>query len=108
MLEQGKTEKTIIEQCIRNKMPLPKKIENAPALDIGLELFYIGFMDLTTCRSVGFGEGPIPWTAKLAYANELELEGDQRDDLFYYIGELDTTYMEHRAAVAEAKAKEGK
>lgn len=97
----------IIEQCIRQRMPLPEKIRNAPSLELGLDLFYVAFMDLTSCRAVGFGEGPIPWTATRIMADEeLGLAGEQREDLFYYIGRMDTVYLEHRAKKQESKAKE--
>lgn len=97
-MEQGPTEKFIIEQCIRQNMPLPDAIANAPVLEIGLDLFFTAFMDLNSCRNIGVGEGPIPWTAKQMYAKEeLNLEGEQRDDFFYYINRLDTAYLDHKA-----------
>jgi hypothetical protein len=96
-LEQGPTEKTIVEQCIRNRMPLPQSIANAPELYEGLELFYVAFMELTTCRALGMAEGPIPWTAVQSYCNELGLVGEQREDMFFHIREMDTCYLEFRA-----------
>jgi hypothetical protein len=107
-LEQGPNEKTIIEQCIRNRMPLPAAIANAPELELGLDLFYLAFMDLTTCRSMGFGEGPVPWSAVRDYCNELELEGDQREDMFAHIRLMDTAYLSYRAAKTKAAKREEK
>lgn len=90
-------------------MPLPQAIANAPELELGLDLFYLAFMDLTTCRSMGFGEGPIPWSAVRDYCDELGLEGEQRDDMFIHIRLMDTAYLNHRASKVkkEAPKKDG-
>lgn len=107
-MEQGPTEKFIIEQCIRNRMPLPEKIKNAPMLELGLELYYVAFLDLNTCRHIGFGEGPIPWAVTRQMADEeLGLEDEQREDLFYYVAKMDTAYLEYRAKETEKKANKG-
>lgn len=104
VLEQGPNEKAIVDQCVRNRVPLPQAIANAPELELGLDLFYIAFMDLTTCRAMGMVEGPIPWTAVQSYCDELLLEGDQRDDMFYHIREMDGAYLKHKSGkVAKAE-----
>lgn len=96
-LEQGRDEKDIIKQCVARKLPLPNKIANAPQLLQGLELFYIAFMDLNSCRSMGFGEGPIPWTAIRQMADEeLGLVEEQRSDLFFHIAKMDSAYLKFR------------
>lgn len=82
---------------MRTRAPLPDAIANAPELLEGLQLYYSAFMDLTTCRSMGFGEGPISWLSVSEYCQAHEITGDQRDELFYHIREMDTTYLEHRA-----------
>lgn len=97
MLEQGPTEQSIIAQCVRQRRPLPNAIANAPELQLGLELFFGAFMDLTSERHVGFGEGPIPWRAVREWCNEHEVLGLQRDDVQYHVNKLDTVYLEHRA-----------
>lgn len=89
-------------------MPLPKAIADAPELELGLDLFYLAFMDLTTCRSMGFGEGPIPWSAVRDYCDEMELEGDQREDMFNHIRMMDTTYLNHRASKKQPAASKEK
>jgi hypothetical protein len=96
-MEQGPTEKSIIEQCIRTRSPLPNAIANAPQLLPGLELYYNAFMDLTSCRQMGFGEGPISWLSVAEYCAVHSIEGDQREELFYHIREMDTAYLELRA-----------
>lgn len=62
---------------------------------LGLELFWEAFWELTTCRSVGFSMGPIPWLAMREYAVTFEMGGDQQDDLFYLVREMDNAYINH-------------
>jgi len=82
------------------RMPLPKTIENAPVLLPGLDLFYVAFMDLTTCRSVGFGEGPIPWDKTSEWCDRNDLDDEQREDMHFHITRLDTVYLKHRGKQA--------
>ena len=96
-LEQGPTERKIIEQSVRQRLPLPDRILNAPELGLGLELFYNAFNDLTPCRAIGFGEGPIPWLAIDDYCRRQGITGVQREDLLYHVQQLDTVYLEYRA-----------
>lgn len=88
-------ERSIIQQCLRERLPFPKKIKDAPTLDFGLELYLSSFFELNSCRQIGFGEGPIPWTAIFDYCERLGIIGDQRDDMFYHIRSLDNAYLEH-------------
>lgn len=78
-------------------MPLPERIANAPELQVGLDLFYVAFLELGTCRSIGMAEGPIPWDAIQTYCGAYDIVGEQREDLFYHVRELDHVYMEWRA-----------
>lgn len=41
---------------------------DAPELDAGLEFYLHAYVDLSTCRPVGFGPTPLPWTAIRDYA----------------------------------------
>ena len=63
-----------------------------------MEIYYIAFLDLSTCRALGHGsEGPIPWNAALQWAVEHELSKEQKEDLFYHIAVMDNVYLTHRA-----------
>jgi hypothetical protein len=56
--------------------------------------FYIeAFSNLSTCRNIGMGIGPIPYTSILDYAILLELDSEGTDDLLYFIREMDNTYL---------------
>lgn len=80
-------------------MPLPDSIANAPFLLLGLELYLIAFMELTSERNHSQGiEGPIGWLKIKAYCNCLELCEEQETDLFYFIQNMDAKYLEYKAS----------
>lgn len=108
-MEQGPTEKTIVEQCVRQRLPLPDKIANAPELAFGLDVFYIAFMDLTSCRGSGYGtEGPISWLVINQYADAKEFEDEQREDLFYFVQQLDMVYLNYKTKKLKESTGSGK
>lgn len=62
---------------------------------LGSELYYLAFMDLTSCRSTGQTiPGTIPWSSIHLYCEANEIVGDQRDDLFYHVQNLDKSYLD--------------
>lgn len=77
-----------------NNFPIPEVIKNAPDLMVGLELFYNAFVELNSSRQFGFSEGPIPWKAIHDYCDANEIQGEQRSDLFYFVNEMDSEYLE--------------
>jgi hypothetical protein len=83
---------------MRERSPLPQFLINCPELQQGLELYFQAFMELSTCRGVGFGEGPIPWTAMMQWAVHNSLSDDQTDTLVYIMHEMDGAYLRHMAA----------
>ena len=80
---------------MRRRLPLPDRIENAPRLLPGLDLYYDAFQYLSTCRQVGFSFGPIPCDAIDAYADRREFSDNQREDLFFVIREMDNAFILH-------------
>lgn len=88
---------------MRERLPLPDRIQNAPELFIGSELFYGAFMDLSTCRPAGWGVCPIPFSAIIDYAAAMDIEGDQRDDLVLFVRSLDAAYVKHYNQKEKAK-----
>lgn len=84
-------------------MPVPEKILNAPELHPGLDLYLVSYLDLTTCRSIGFGEGPIPWTAIQTYCEVQGFEGELREDVFYHVQHLDAEYLKWRSKQVDKK-----
>ncbi len=90
-----------MEQCVRENLPLPKAIQEAPSLFTGLELYYAAFLDLQNCRT-GMGDGPISYTATREYGVVNEFSDEQIEDLHYFIPKLDEEYMRY------SKEKNGK
>ena len=99
----GSVEKGILDQCYRYRMPVPEKIQNAPELFTGLELYYSGFLDLTTCRAIGMAEGPIAWSDMAGYCKFNGIVGEQEEDFFYFVSRMDSTYLKHCAKKAASK-----
>jgi len=95
-LEQGEVEQKIMVQCVREGLPFPDRIQNAPTLLMGLELFFLGFMDLSSSRQIGMGMGPIPWQAINQYCTSIELNEEQTEAMHHHIRELDTCYLKHK------------
>ena len=87
---------------------VPAAIRDAPELWLGLGLYYSAFWDLSSCRQVGFGEGPISWLAIDAYATARGLDSDQRDDLHFFMPAMDRAYLKHLADKREREGKRGK
>lgn len=93
-----------MQAAARDRTPLPARIANKPDVWLGLEMYYQAFMDLTSCRGTGYGtEGPISWLTIAEYADRQSFEGDQREDLFYFVQKLDAVYLEFKAKKLEAK-----
>lgn len=60
-------------------------------------MYYLAFLDLTSCRGSGYGtEGPISWLAIAEYAEHKAIEGEQLEDLFYFVTNMDATYLEFK------------
>lgn len=88
---------------MRFGMPLPDRIQNAPELNLGSELFYTGFLELTSCRQIGMGLGPIPLLSILEYCLINGIDGEQREDFIWFIQRLDSKYLEWSKARAKSK-----
>ena len=63
-------------------------------LEMGLDLYFIAWLELNSCRSVGLGLGPIPWIAVYTYSKEFEFNPDQCESLHHHIRAMDKVYFE--------------
>lgn len=76
-------------------MPIPNRIQNAPELRLGLQLFFNAFAELDTERE-GSGENSrIPLSAVRDWAVYNELGEDQRDDLLHHVRAMDAAYRQY-------------
>lgn len=103
-LRHHEHEKTIIRAALATGRPIPKKIAEAPDLDLGLELYYSAFFELMTQRT-GMGDGPISWLAVSEYATVHEFDSEQREALHYYITRMDDAYLAWAREHAKTKTK---
>lgn len=65
-------------------------------------MYYEAFTELSTCRSQGFGVGPIPWTAIDRYGERHGFLGEGFEYLVRMVRALDDTFL----AYSQKKAKE--
>lgn len=61
-------------------------------------MFYNGFLNLTSCRQIGMGLGPISYLSVMEYCIIHGIEGEQREDFAWFIQHLDAKYLEWSAA----------
>ncbi len=87
-------EQKILRDCYRFGMPIPEKIQNAPELLPGLELYHQAFLDLNSCRALSEVMGPIPILAMLEYCWIHEIDGEQREDFLWLLQRLDLKFMQ--------------
>lgn len=84
-------------------MPVPDAIRNAPELHLDEQLYFTGYLDLNSCRPIGMGEGPIPWSAMMEYCMVHGIAGELLDDFMYIIRHLDNEIQAYKAAKREAE-----
>lgn len=92
-MELGPIEAEAIRQAARYGRPLPDKLNSAPRLGLGLELFLAAFYDMSLWRNTPMGEQPISLRTILDYAALHEITGEQLHDLVYHVKELDKTAL---------------
>lgn len=76
-------------------LPLPKAAQDMPDLALGLELYWDAFLDLSTCRG-GMGDGPIPWTVARQYAEQLDMDEDEFEEMWFILSRMDETWLKHQ------------
>jgi hypothetical protein len=72
---------------------------------MGLELFYGAFLDLSYDRGSGWNIGPIPRWAIKDYADDYEIVGEQREDLFFFVRAMDNAYRKYLEDKTEKNRK---
>lgn len=91
-------EEAIRKECLQFGTPLPPKLRNPPELMEGLHYYMDAFNELSTCRQVGFGEGPIPWTALAEWGKLHCNDPEELEILEHHVRALDRAYLKWRAA----------
>ena len=78
-------------------------MQNEPLLLPGDEFYLTAFYELSTCRSIGWALGPIPWRDIIFYAHYAELEADLLPVFVLALRAMDAAYLEY----AKRKTPEG-
>lgn len=66
-------------------------------------MYMSAFHRLSTCRQIGMGVGPIPWTAIVQYGSMQELSQDQSEALHYHMARMDDAYLGYLAEKRDTK-----
>lgn len=102
-LEQSKSEKIVVQQARLNNLPVPEKMKNKPILRPDLRFYWMAFLDLSSERTMGMSEGPIPWSRAVAYATWYGLSDEEIEDFWVLIGRMDEAYLRKRAEEQQSK-----
>lgn len=95
-MEQGATEKAIIERSVKYNLPLPDAIKNAPELNFGLKFYYNAFLTLNKCRTILMGTvSPLTYFMYVDFCEKNDIIGEQRDDFIDILTLVDEAYLEH-------------
>lgn len=83
----------ITKTCIYSGEKLPDFIRDEPELMPGLEFYLKAFWDLSTCRQMGMGLGPIPWLSIHEYGKLTCNTEESYEDFQFHIRQLDSAYL---------------
>lgn len=104
-MEMGDIEENVAMQALKMGAPIPDRIQNAPELFPGLELYLSAFFDLDSERSHSNGVTLIPATAIHEWADRYRLSDEQREDLLHHIRVMDADHCARVAAKQKAAAQ---
>ena len=95
----------MIRESFLRKRPVPERIQNAPDLFLGLELYFAAFIELNTCRSTGWSAGPIPSWCIDEFCNRNDLEEEEEvEDMHYHMRMMDQAFLKYSARKNKDKA----
>jgi len=94
----------VLEQCYAGRRPRPQWLREAPSLLPGLDFYFTAFNELTTCRAIGMGVGPIPWNVVQEYADRQGLDDEERQCLLHLLRAMDNAYLDWGKKEYEKKA----
>lgn len=97
-LRTGHNENKIARQCVQQRLPLPKAIQDAPELLYGLEFAWNSFWLLSSSRQSGFGLGRIPYSVILDYCQAEELDAEDTADLTHLIQAMDAEWLAYNSS----------
>lgn len=90
---QGPGREKIIQQALRAGKPIPKKLEDPPEIWPHNVLYFNAFLDLNTSRALGFGAGPLTWTAIHDYCIANGFDVEQYENAHFFLRQMDTVFL---------------
>jgi hypothetical protein len=84
---------------------MPRALLEQPELPPHLLFEWEAFGELSTDRQIGFGAGPIPWSAIDRYAGRHQIESDAYDRFRRLIRACDQVYLKHVTAQREKETQ---
>ena len=78
----------VVERRTKRGDPVPWW-DDRPQPFEDLEWILAAYDDLATCKSVGFGEGPIPWDAVDRWCSRYGLTLEEQEELLIYLRTID-------------------
>jgi hypothetical protein len=103
MLEMGPIEQSIIKQHLKSGQPIPERIQNAPELIEGLNLYLIAFFELDSERQSSLGYAPIPWSAIKDWGLFYDLDDEQMATLYSCIRAMDKANSDYVKSQSDSK-----
>ncbi len=91
--------------------PPPRAFADAPILEDAYQTNILAaFWKLSTCRNMGMGVGPIPWTAIDSWAVRHGYDSDEieYETFIFLICEMDSVFLEYVKEENEKETARGK
>ena len=74
----------------------PEWYNKVPLIGLGEDFYLSAYSDLSTCRQVGMGQGPIPWDKIVQYGLFYGLDNENIDFLIKIIGYVDIEFFKRQ------------
>ena len=87
----------VIKAAKESGRPLPKSLRDVQPVQAHQKLYLLAFQDCTTCRQVGMGLGPIPWTAVREWCTAARLSEIESDEVWFVVTRIDEAFLKHSA-----------
>lgn len=104
-MKHGEHADRLETQCIKQKIPKPKWLEERPQLGLGLLFYYESYHKLSTERMPADYVTAIPWSKIQQYAEHYGMGFEEQETFHFFINKLDNAYM---TKVAEDVKKQNK
>jgi hypothetical protein len=83
----------VVEAAIERGAPLPSWANNEPEVYPIDEFYLSAFSELSTCRQIGMGTGPIPWGEIAQFAQFSGLDDENFSTFVQVMRAMDSVYL---------------